>query len=60
MKLNSLCSYSSILQFITAMTGGTLGEEIVGNPNDYVFSRTAFDNIITQLMEQAGGYEREK
>ncbi|RCH80946.1 hypothetical protein CU097_003914, partial [Rhizopus azygosporus] len=46
---------SSILQFITAMTGGALGEEIVGNPNDYVFSRTAFDNIITQLMEQAGG-----
>lgn len=48
-------SFSSILQFLSAMTGGTLGEGLAGNPNDYVFSQTALDNIITQLMEQAGG-----
>ncbi|KAG0742071.1 hypothetical protein G6F57_010151 [Rhizopus arrhizus] len=46
---------NSILQFLSAMTGGTLGEGLAGNPNDYVFSQTALDNIITQLMEQAGG-----
>ncbi|KAI8379417.1 uncharacterized protein BYT42DRAFT_326113 [Radiomyces spectabilis] len=27
----------------------------VGNPNDYVFSQNALDNIITQLMEQTAG-----
>jgi len=37
------------------MTGGAFDAGIVGNPNDYVFSQTALDNIITQLMEQNGG-----
>ncbi|KAI9250315.1 hypothetical protein BY458DRAFT_26846 [Sporodiniella umbellata] len=37
------------------MTGGALGEGLAGNPNDYAFSQTALDNIITQLMEQTGG-----
>ncbi|KAI9317404.1 hypothetical protein BX666DRAFT_1936936 [Dichotomocladium elegans] len=32
-----------------------LSEGVVGNPNDYVFSQDGFDNIITQLMEQASG-----
>ncbi|CAO3702851.1 unnamed protein product [Rhizopus stolonifer] len=46
---------NSILQFLSAMTSGTLGEGLAGNPNDYAFSQTALDNIITQLMEQGGG-----
>lgn len=37
------------------MTGAPLDAGLVGNPNDYVFSQTALDNIITQLMEQTGG-----
>ncbi|KAI7901315.1 uncharacterized protein BX663DRAFT_104694 [Cokeromyces recurvatus] len=37
------------------MTGGAIDGGLVGNPNDYVFSQTALDNIITQLMEQTGG-----
>lgn len=44
-----------ILQFLSAMTGAPLDAGLVGNPNDYVFSQTALDNIITQLMEQTGG-----
>ncbi|KAI9488194.1 hypothetical protein BDB00DRAFT_884926 [Zychaea mexicana] len=28
---------------------------LVGNPDDYVFSQTALDNIISQLMEQTSG-----
>lgn len=41
---------TSLLQLLAG-----LGEGMVGNPNDYVFSQDGFDNIITQLMEQAGG-----
>lgn len=26
---------------------------MVGNPNDYVFSQAGLDNIVSQLMEQA-------
>ncbi|OBZ82973.1 putative RING finger protein P32A8.03c, partial [Choanephora cucurbitarum] len=47
-------SIASILQFLSAMTGAPIDGGLVGNPNDYVFSQTALDNIITQLMEQAG------
>ncbi|CEP10883.1 hypothetical protein [Parasitella parasitica] len=46
---------ASLLQFLSAMTGGAIDGGLVGNPNDYVFSQTALDNIITQLMEQTGG-----
>ncbi|KAI8986473.1 hypothetical protein BDB01DRAFT_896077 [Pilobolus umbonatus] len=46
---------ASIMQFISAITGSPLDAGLVGNPNDYVFSRAAFDNIITQLMEQTAG-----
>lgn len=35
------------------MVGGETG--LVGNPNDYVFTQTALDDIITRLMEQTGG-----
>ena len=48
------CFSFSILQFLSAMTGAPIDGGLVGNPNDYVFSQTALDNIITQLMEQAG------
>ncbi|KAI8878114.1 hypothetical protein K501DRAFT_196627 [Backusella circina FSU 941] len=37
------------------MTSGSFDGGLVGNPNDYVFSQTALDNIITQLMEQTSG-----
>ncbi|KAI8081887.1 uncharacterized protein B0P05DRAFT_452764, partial [Gilbertella persicaria] len=37
------------------MTGAPIDGGLVGNPNDYVFSQTALDNIITQLMEQTSG-----
>ncbi|KAI7866795.1 uncharacterized protein EV154DRAFT_432601 [Mucor mucedo] len=37
------------------MTGAPLDVGLYGNPNDYVFSQNALDNIITQLMEQTGG-----
>lgn len=53
-KHYNLSNHSSILQFLSAMTSGTLGEGLAGNPNDYAFSQTALDNIITQLMEQGG------
>lgn len=43
------------MQFLSAMTGAPLDGGLVGNPNDYVFSQNALDNIITQLMEQTGG-----
>ncbi|GAA5813109.1 hypothetical protein MFLAVUS_006578 [Mucor flavus] len=46
---------ASILQFFSALTGAPMDAGLVGNPNDYVFSQTALDNIITQLMEQTGG-----
>jgi hypothetical protein len=46
---------NSFLQYITALTGGTFDGGMVGNPNDYVFSQGALDNIITQLMEQTSG-----
>ncbi|ORZ15889.1 hypothetical protein BCR42DRAFT_416099 [Absidia repens] len=39
-----------ILQLISTLTGASM----VGNPNDYVSSQAALDNIITQLMEQTG------
>ncbi len=45
----------SIMQFLSAMTGAPIDGGLVGNPNDYVFSQNALDNIITQLMEQTGG-----
>ncbi|GAN03740.1 E3 ubiquitin-protein ligase RNF115-like [Mucor ambiguus] len=47
---------ANLLQFLSDMTGGAFDGGIVGNPNDYVFSQTALDNIITQLMEQNGGH----
>ncbi|KAL9553055.1 hypothetical protein PS6_004153 [Mucor atramentarius] len=47
---------ANLLQFLSDMTGGAFDAGIVGNPNDYVFSQTALDNIITQLMEQNGGH----
>jgi hypothetical protein len=37
------------------MAGSPIDGGLAGNPNDYVFSQTALDNIITQLMEQTGG-----
>ncbi|KAI8890750.1 hypothetical protein K501DRAFT_168163, partial [Backusella circina FSU 941] len=37
------------------LTGGSFDGGMVGNPNDYVFSQGALDNIITQLMEQTSG-----
>ncbi|ORZ19012.1 hypothetical protein BCR42DRAFT_324325 [Absidia repens] len=43
------------LQLISALTGTPMDAGLVGNPNDYVFSQGALDNIITQLMEQTGG-----
>ncbi|KAI9301171.1 hypothetical protein BJ944DRAFT_169564, partial [Cunninghamella echinulata] len=36
------------------ITGTPFDGGFVGNPNDYVFSQNALDNIITQLMEQTG------
>ncbi|CAO3600864.1 unnamed protein product [Absidia cylindrospora] len=39
-----------ILQILSTLTGTSM----VGNPNDYVSSQAALDNIITQLMEQTG------
>ncbi|KAK4509099.1 Transketolase [Mucor velutinosus] len=47
---------ANLLQFLSDMTGGAFDSGIIGNPNDYVFSQTALDNIITQLMEQNGGH----
>lgn len=47
---NRMNGIGSLLQLLYG-----LGEGMVGNPNDYVFSQDGFDNIITQLMEQAGG-----
>ncbi|KAL9556353.1 hypothetical protein MBANPS3_001904 [Mucor bainieri] len=47
---------ANLLQFLSDMTGGAFDGGMVGNPNDYVFSQTALDNIITQLMEQNGGH----
>ncbi|KAI8083178.1 uncharacterized protein BX664DRAFT_267396, partial [Halteromyces radiatus] len=37
------------------LTGAPMDAGLVGNPNDYVFSQAALDNIITQLMEQTAG-----
>ncbi|KAF7721144.1 hypothetical protein EC973_005367 [Apophysomyces ossiformis] len=48
-----LTGLGSLLQFLTSITGAPL-DGFVGNPNDYVFSQASLDNIITQLMEQAG------
>lgn len=43
------------MQLFSLMAGAPLDAGLVGNPNDYVFSQTALDNIITQLMEQTSG-----
>ncbi|ORY97783.1 hypothetical protein BCR43DRAFT_523899 [Syncephalastrum racemosum] len=45
----------NLLQLISALTGAPFDAGFVGNPNDYVFSQNALDNIITQLMEQTSG-----
>lgn len=45
----------SLLQLLSALTGAPMDAGFVGNPNDYVFSQTALDNIISQLMEQTSG-----
>ncbi|KAI7870645.1 hypothetical protein BDF14DRAFT_1720708, partial [Spinellus fusiger] len=37
------------------LAGAPLDVGIVGNPNDYVFSQGALDNIISQLMDQTVG-----
>lgn len=46
---------SSLMQLFSLMAGAPLDAGLVGNPNDYVFSQNALDNIITQLMEQTSG-----
>ncbi|ORX46496.1 hypothetical protein DM01DRAFT_1410554 [Hesseltinella vesiculosa] len=48
-------SFQGILQLLSAITGTNMDAGFVGNPNDYAFSQTALDNIITQLMEQTAG-----
>ncbi|CAO3656735.1 unnamed protein product [Mucor hiemalis] len=46
---------ASLMQLFSLMAGAPLDAGLVGNPNDYVFSQNALDNIITQLMEQTSG-----
>ncbi|KAI8068229.1 hypothetical protein BC940DRAFT_238260 [Gongronella butleri] len=43
------------MQLLSTLTGTSMDAGLAGNPNDYVFSQAALDNIITQLMEQTGG-----
>ncbi|KAI9253490.1 hypothetical protein BDA99DRAFT_443493, partial [Phascolomyces articulosus] len=37
------------------LVGSNIDGGFVGNPDDYVFSQGALDNIISQLMEQTSG-----
>ncbi|KAI8333931.1 hypothetical protein BC941DRAFT_108264 [Chlamydoabsidia padenii] len=52
---NRVNNLQGLLRAIAALAGDSMDLDIVGNPDDYVFSQTALDNIVTQLMEQTGG-----
>ncbi|KAL0091937.1 hypothetical protein J3Q64DRAFT_1875620 [Phycomyces blakesleeanus] len=52
---NRVSSIASVMQMLQTLAGAPLDAGFVGNPNDYVFSQGALDNIISQLMEQTVG-----
>ncbi|KAI9032508.1 hypothetical protein CLU79DRAFT_841833 [Phycomyces nitens] len=52
---NRISGIAGMLQMLQTLAGAPLDAGFVGNPNDYVFSQGALDNIISQLMEQTVG-----